>query len=43
MEEKGLYLASWGERFVARLVDMIIIGGISTILLLYLRRFIPLA
>lgn len=42
-ERKRLYLASWGERLVAWLVDVIIIGGISMILLLYLRRFIPLA
>jgi hypothetical protein len=42
-ERKKLYLASWGERLVAWLIDVILVGGISTILLLYVGRLIPLA
>ncbi len=42
-ERKRLYLASWGERLVAWLVDVILVGGLAIILLLYMRRFIPLA
>jgi uncharacterized RDD family membrane protein YckC len=42
-ERKRLYLASWGERLVAWLIDVILVGGISTILLLYVGRLIPLA
>lgn len=39
-EAKEMPLASWGERLVAWLVDLILIGAISFVLRLYLPQFL---
>jgi len=40
-EKKILYMANWGERFAAWLVDLIVIGGLSIAIWSFLRQYLP--
>lgn len=42
-EKKTLYLANWGERIVAWIIDLIIIGGASAVFWFFLHHFFPVA